>query len=305
MKPMRIVFFGTPDFAAHSLEKVIQAGYEVVVVVTAPDKPAGRGMKIQSSAVKQTADAHGIPVLQPTNLKDAAFQETLKAYNLDLGIVIAFRMLPEAVWRMPQMGTFNLHASLLPQYRGAAPIHHAIINGERITGVSTFFLKHEIDTGDLLLQEQVTIDSTTTTGELYKTLMELGGSLVLKTLQRIEKGELQGIPQTYSDTLRTAPKLSRAFCEVYTHMTCEALRNKVRGLNPSPGAWIQSPYGVLKLYRVVQADAQRNNNNLYIEDKKLFLPCSDGVLEILELQPEGKPRMQAIDFVNGIANKRE
>lgn len=156
MKPMRIVFFGTPDFAAHSLEKVIQAGYEVVVVVTAPDKPAGRGMKIQSSAVKQTADAHGIPVLQPTNLKDAAFQETLKAYNLDLGIVIAFRMLPEAVWRMPQMGTFNLHASLLPQYRGAAPIHHAIINGERITGVSTFFLKHEIDTGDLLLQEQVT-----------------------------------------------------------------------------------------------------------------------------------------------------
>lgn len=302
---MRIVFFGTPDFAAYSLEKVIQAGYEVVVVVTAPNKPAGRGMKIQSSAVKQTADAHGIPVLQPTNLKDAAFQDTLKAYNLDLGIVIAFRMLPEAVWRMPQMGTFNLHASLLPQYRGAAPIHHAIINGERITGVSTFFLKHEIDTGDLLLQEQVDIGSDTTTGQLHKTLMELGGSLVIKTLQRIEKGELQGIPQTYSDTLRTAPKLSRAFCEVDTRMTCEDLRNKVRGLNPSPGAWIQSVYGVLKLYRVVQADAQRNNDTLYIEGKKLYLPCTDGVLEIVELQPEGKPRMQAIDFVNGIANKRE
>lgn len=302
---MRIVFFGTPDFAAHSLEKVIQSGYEVVVVVTAPDKPAGRGMKVQSSAVKQTADKYGIPVLQPVNLKDAEFQETLRSYQLDLGIVIAFRMLPEAVWRMPSMGTFNLHASLLPQYRGAAPIHHAVINGEQTTGVSTFFLKHEIDTGDLLLQEKVSIGPDTTTGELYKTLMEVGGDLVLKTLQRIENGDLDGIPQTFEETLKTAPKLSRVFCEVKNDMTCEALRNKVRGLNPSPGAWINSPYGILKLYKVEKTTEVRKSDTLYIKGKKVYLPCSDGVLEIIELQPEGKPRMQAIDFVNGIANKRE
>lgn len=300
---LRIVFFGTPEFAAHSLQLIARNGYQVVAVVTAPDKPAGRGMKLKSSAVKESATALGLKVLQPINLKDAGFQEELRELKPDLGIVIAFRMLPMAVWSMPRLGTFNLHASLLPRYRGAAPINHALINGESETGVTTFFLKHEIDTGDIVLQEKVKISEDDNAGSLHDKLMMAGGQLVLKTLQLIDAGKWPETPQQISADLPAAPKLNRAFCEITGGLTMVEAHNKIRGLSPYPGAWIATDQGTIKLYKSkITERPAGEKEGLFVENRRLLLNCSDGCLEILELQPEGKPRMSSGDYINGLAN---
>jgi methionyl-tRNA formyltransferase len=234
--PMRIVFFGTPDFAVASLEALIQANFEVVAVVTAPDKPAGRGQQIQTSAVKQYAVANGLPVLQPIKLKDPSFVEELKQYKPDLQVIVAFRMLPEVVWNLPPMGTFNLHGSLLPNYRGAAPIHWAVINGETETGVTTFFLQHEIDTGDLLFQETEPIQPHDTTGDVYERLMQRGAKLVVKTALAIQAGTTNPVPQDEQMATWPAPKLTRATGEVHWSKSGTEICNLVRGMYPFPGA---------------------------------------------------------------------
>jgi methionyl-tRNA formyltransferase len=301
---LRIVFFGTPEFAAHSLRKLAGTAHNIVAVVTAADKPSGRGLKVHESAVKKVALELGLPVLQPTNLRDPEFQEQLHLLQTDLGIVIAFRMLPQAVWSMPKLGTFNLHASLLPQYRGAAPINHAIIQGETETGVTTFFLKHEIDTGDIVLQEKVAIEETDDAGTLHNKLMETGSDLVVKTLELVALGNWPETPQNATQELKPAPKLNRNFCEVTHSDTCEHTRNKIRGLCPYPGAWAKSAFGEIKLLKVAKVVEQQRSTDIFTLGGRLFWPCADGSLEILELQPAGKPRMKAADFINGLANKR-
>ncbi|MCC7296685.1 MAG: methionyl-tRNA formyltransferase [Bacteroidia bacterium] len=300
---LRIVFFGTPEFAAHSLKLIAATGHHIVAVVTAADKPAGRGMKIQESDVKKAALQLGLPILQPTNLKSEEFQQTLRELNADLGIVIAFRMLPEAVWSMPKMGTFNLHASLLPKYRGAAPINHAIIQGEQETGVTTFFLKHEIDTGDIVKQEAVSIGEQETAGELHDKLMAVGGKLVVATLEEVATGKWHTQPQNASETDPIAPKLSRAYCEIFHNDTAKTTFNKIRGLSPYPGAWGETAFGTLKIYKTLITDRKSGFEGAYRDNNKLYWPCKDFDLEILELQAAGKPRMKTIDFINGLANK--
>ncbi|MEY2871620.1 MAG: hypothetical protein RLZZ146_1543 [Bacteroidota bacterium] len=299
---MRIVFFGTPDFASASLEAIVASGQNVVCVVTAPDKPAGRGQKLSESSVKKTAMALKIPILQPANLKAPEFIEALSAYQADIGVVIAFRMLPEVVWNMPKLGTINLHGSLLPNYRGAAPIHHAIINGEKITGVSTFFLKHEIDTGDLISSEEISIGEDETVGELHDRMMAVGAGLMVDTLQQIAKGEYSSHPQPTLEHLKSAPKLNRAFCELTLDLRVNDFHNKVRGLSPYPGAWIQSAYGDLKVLRgqVILHGATQPASGVEIMQKRLLVHLVDGDYEILELQAAGKPRMMSKDFINGV-----
>lgn len=303
-KPLRIVFFGTPEFAAYSLQLLAQSEHHIVAVVTAPDKPAGRGMNTRESDVKKMALQLGLPVMQPTNLKDPEFQDQLRKLQTDLGIVIAFRMLPEAVWSMPKLGTFNLHASLLPQYRGAAPINHAIINGETQTGVTTFFLKHEIDTGDIVLQQSVAIENDDNAGTLHDKLKVLGGSLVIETLKRVARGNWPSSPQQLNDAIKAAPKLSREFNQIGHTQTAEETRNKIRGLAPVPGAWGKTPFGEMKFFSAVVTQKPSGEESLYIEQGKLYWPCKDFDLQIEDLQPAGKPKMKASDFVNGQANKR-
>ncbi|MBL7811126.1 MAG: methionyl-tRNA formyltransferase [Bacteroidetes bacterium] len=299
---MRIVFFGTPEFAAFSLRKMADAGYNIVCVVTSPDKPAGRGRKLHESDVKLAALELGLPVLQPTNLKDPAFQQDLAGYNPDLGVVIAFRMLPQAVWSMPRLGTFNLHASLLPQYRGAAPINHALINGETETGVTTFFLKHEIDTGDIVLQEKVPILPGDNAGSLHDKLMHTGADLVLQTLDLVSKGHCPSIPQPVLKEYRHAPKLNREFCQLQAADTAVYNHNKVRGLSPYPGAWIALAEGTMKVLETEIAGTVEGEG-LIVSDRKLYWKCRDGALELLRIQPQGKPAMAARDYLNGLANK--
>lgn len=301
---LHIVFFGTPYFAAYNLKQILDQGYKVKAVVTAMDKPAGRGLKLQESEVKKVAIENGIPVLQPKNLKSEEFQRELESYNCNLGIVIAFRMLPIKVWSMPQLGTFNLHASLLPKYRGAAPIQHAIINGEKETGVSTFFLKHEIDTGDLLLQEKVKIEEHDNAATLHDKLMETGANLVLKTLNGIVEGSLQPFAQNYNSSLPIAPKITTAFCEIFTQQGLEETLNKIRGLSPYPGAFYHSKkYGKLKIMEAKKSTIQSEEIDVFYLGKQLYFPCSDGNLEILKLQAENKKPMSAMDFINGVRNK--
>src|SRR3990170_4019326 len=234
MQKLRIIFMGTPEFAVPSLEILIKNNYEVVAVVTAPDKPQGRGQKIVYSPVKECALKYNISVLQPTNLKSPEFLNELKSYQANLQIIVAFRMLPESVWAMPAIGTFNLHASLLPQYRGAAPINWAIINGEKETGATTFFLKHEIDTGSIIFQEKEPIFEEDTVGTLYERLMKKGAELVLKTVQAIEVNNYPSVPQTESNEIKHAPKIFKETCEISWNRTSEEIRNFVRGLNPYP-----------------------------------------------------------------------
>lgn len=261
-------------------------------------------MKMQQSAVKKTAEKLGLPLLQPSNLKDPEFQNTLRSLNTDLGIVIAFRMLPEAVWSMPKMGTFNLHASLLPKYRGAAPINHAIINGEKETGVTTFFLKHEIDTGDIVLQKSVPIEENDNAGSLHDKLMKAGADLVVETLRLVAEGNWESIPQNFTPDLPVAPKLSREGNEIFSNQPAEKVHNKIRGLSPYPGAWAHTEWGQIKIYSSNISPRLSSKPGLYIENDKIYWGTSDHDLEILELQPAGKPRMNARDFVNGMANKR-
>jgi methionyl-tRNA formyltransferase len=292
---------GTPEFAVPSLEILVENKFNVVAVITAPDKPQGRGQKIVYSPVKESALKYNIPVLQPTNLKSPEFLEELKSYNANLQIVVAFRMLPEVVWSMPSLGTFNLHASLLPQYRGAAPINWAIINDEKETGVTTFFLKHEIDTGSIIFQEREPIHDDDNVGMLYERLMKKGSELVLKTVKAIETGDYPSTPQ--SGETKHAPKIFKETCEIKWDQTGEQVRNFVRGLSPYPAAWTTINGKSFKIYAVSLATNKKENQTpgAFETDNKnyLYFKTSDGWISVDELQPEGKKRMSIQEFFRG------
>jgi methionyl-tRNA formyltransferase len=298
---MRIIYLGTPEFAVPSLQILVENGYEVVAVVTAPDKPAGRGNQIQMSDVKKYALSQNLNILQPEKLKDPEFLETLKALKADLQIVVAFRMLPEVVWNMPPLGTFNLHASLLPKYRGAAPINWAIMNGEKETGATTFFLQHEIDTGNIIFQEKETIDFTDNVGTLYERLMHKGAKLVLKTVQAIEKGEVHTSPQLGEVT--HAPKIFRETCQIDWNKEHAEIHNFVRGLAPYPAAWTSLQGKNCKIYEISteKSDivAQGQIGDVYADGKKLAFFSKSGWIEINDLQLEGKKRMLVSEFLKG------
>lgn len=303
MQELRIIFMGTPEFAVPSLEILVENHYNVVAVITAPDKPQGRGQKIVYSPVKQCALRHNIPVLQPSNLKSGEFQNELKALNANLQIVVAFRMLPESVWAMPSIGTFNLHASLLPEYRGAAPINWAIINGEKETGVTTFFLRHEIDTGSVIFQEREPIHHTDTMGTLYERLMQKGARLVLKTVNAIKEGNYPSVPQAESQTIKHAPKIFKETCEINWDQPAEKVRNFVRGLSPNPTAWCVLSGKLFKILTVSVADASTNGHHpgeIKTDNKNyLYIKTSDGWISVIELQPEGKRKMNIREFFMG------
>ncbi len=300
---MRIIFLGTPDFAVASLEALLEAGKNIVAVVTSPDKPVGRGQQIQSSAVKICAKKHQIPILQPTNLKDPSFLEELRNYQADLQIVVAFRMLPEVVWNMPHLGTFNLHGSLLPNYRGAAPIHWAVINGEKETGVSTFFLKHEIDTGDLLFQEKEAIREEDTTGDVYERLMKIGAKLVVKTVEAIEQNHYQPIPQIDNGQLKNAPKLTKETGKIDWSKPGKEIYNLIRGLYPFPGAYtiFEGKNFKIQSAKFFPLTSQKHPIGSVVSDGKSFLhfQVTDGEVAILEWQMEGKKKMKIDEFLRG------
>lgn len=301
---------GTPDFAVASLRALVEGGYNVVAVVTMPDKPAGRGHQLQYSAVKQYALSVGLPILQPERLKDEEFLSELRSYNADLQIVVAFRMLPELVWSMPRLGTFNLHASLLPQYRGAAPINWAVMNGDSETGATTFMLQHEIDTGNIILQERIPIADDENVGSVHDRLMMLGTGLVTRTVDAIIDADNRGvilptIPQDNTIELRPAPKIFKDTCRIDFSRTAEHIYNHVRGLSPYPAAWIGEdvpahPLAEMlrgaKVYKVAKT-------NMAEQKGHIIFPCADGYVDILELQLPGKKRMQASALLNGLKNK--
>jgi methionyl-tRNA formyltransferase len=304
MNALRIVFMGTPEFAVPSLKILLENRVNVVAVVTAPDKPQGRGQKITVSSVKECALKYNVPVLQPTNLKSPEFLEQLKSFNANLQIVVAFRMLPEAVWSMPEYGTFNLHASLLPQYRGAAPINWAIINGEKETGITTFFLKHEIDTGSVIFQEPEPISYTDTVGSLYERLMNKGAQLVLKTVHAIASGNYPSAPQSSQLNLRHAPKIFKETCQINWDQPSESVRNFIRGLSPYPAAWTMVNGKVFKVYAAEVVNASKHTSDesaKFRTDNETYLhfQTADGYIAITELQPEGKKRMNVADFFRG------
>ena len=315
-KDLRIVFFGTPEFAVESLDRLVTSGYNIVAVVTATDKPAGRGHKLLQSEVKQYALAHNLPVLQPERLKDEAFIEQLRSLRADLQVVIAFRMLPEPVWAMPRLGTFNLHASLLPRYRGAAPINWAIINGDTETGVTTFFLKQEMDTGDIIEQRRIDILPEDNLGTVYDKLMHLGADMVVNTVASIANGTVTAMPQSHMITqgiaASPAPKIFTATCRLDWTRTVHALHNLVRGLSPYPAAWttlVGSDNVAVKVKVFATApevvewlpgtERYHRPGAIIVRGKQLWVAGSDGWLRIDELQPAGKRRMTAIDFMNG------
>lgn len=311
-KDLRIVFLGTPDFAVESLRRIVDEGYNVVGVVTMPDKPAGRGHKMYQSPVKEYALEKGLRLMQPANLKDPAFVEELHSLNADLFIVIAFRMLPEVVWKMPPLGTFNLHASLLPRYRGAAPINWAVINGDKETGVTTFFLKHEIDTGDVLRQERIEIGEDENVGSVHDRLMNLGAELTLDTIRQILAGTLTPLPQ--DEMLcgvepTPAPKIFRDTCHIDFSRTAEQVRNLVRGLSPYPAAWCElldaenpgrPALSTLKVFACSKAPmVSLASGDVSVAGGKMFVGCSDGTVELTEVQPSGKRRMTVSEFLRG------
>ena len=302
MNDLRIIFMGTPEFAVPSLEILIENKFTVVAVITAPDKPQGRGQKLSYSPVKECALKHNVPVLQPINLKSPEFQEELRSYNANLQVVVAFRMLPEVVWAMPTLGTFNLHASLLPQYRGAAPINWAIMNGEKETGATTFFLKHEIDTGSIIFQEKEIISETDNVGSLYERLMHKGSKLVLKTVRAIEQGEYPSIPQVLHGEPKHAPKIFKETCQINWDQPTETIRNFVRGLSPYPAAWTILNEKSFKVYTCKNVGSNREAivGSIDTDNKSyLHVKSSDGWISIEELQPEGKKRMMIADFFRG------
>lgn len=302
---MRIVFMGTPDFAVASLDALVQAGCHIVAVVTTPDKPAGRGLKLTESAVKQYAVANDIPVLQPVKLKDPSFLEALAELKADLQVVVAFRMLPEVVWNMPPKGTINLHGSLLPQYRGAAPINWAVINGESYTGVTTFQLKHEIDTGNILLQEKFNIGHNETAGEVHDRMKVIGANLLVKTVKGLEAGILQAQPQDSIEgqgPLKHAPKLFTETCTINWENKAADIHNLIRGLSPFPGALTTLDGKVLKIFRSLPETITHAHlpGSVHTNGKTHFsFACTDGYVHILELQVEGKKRMKIEDFLRG------
>lgn len=302
MGKLRIIYMGTPDFAVEGLKALVEHGENVVAVITMPDKPAGRGHQVQFSPVKQYALSQGLNILQPVSLKDPEFIEQLRSYKADLQIVIAFRMLPEIVWSMPRLGTFNVHAALLPQYRGAAPINWAVINGEKQTGLTTFMLKHDIDTGNIILQESIDIAPDENVGSVHDRLMEMSSGIMLRTLELIEQCDEQGkplptTPQPETEDLKPAPKIFKETCQIDFHKTAEEIRNFVRGLNPYPTAWANikidnQTYENVKIYAVRQGEGA------------ISMDCGDGKLSIEELQLPGKKRMDAKSLLNGLRNNR-
>ena len=309
-RKIRIAYFGTPEFAASQLEAIIKAGYEVAVVVTMPDKPAGRGRKIQYSDVKKTALEYNLPLLQPEKLKDPVFLEQLASFHADLFIVVAFRMLPAVVWQMPELGTFNLHASLLPQYRGAAPINFAIINGETETGLTTFFLNEEIDKGAVIMREKVAIRPDETAGELHDELMVLGNKVVVETIQKIENGEVRALPQdelTESQPLKPAPKISKEFCNVDWSLDCQTVYNHIRGLSPYPAAHtcLQSESGEIIELKIFSSEIERCTlempaGSVVTDNKKhLKIALKDGFIHLTQVQQAGKKAMPIADFLRG------
>lgn len=304
-KKLRIIFMGTPEFAVPSLQQLIEAGFNVVAVITAPDKPKGRGKKLGTSPVKDYALSQQLPVLQPVNLKDPGFQEQLRSFQADLQVVVAFRMLPEAVWSMPPLGSFNLHASLLPQYRGAAPINWAIINGEQETGVTTFMLKHEIDTGNILFQEKEPIHRDDNVGTLYERLMKKGAELVVKTARAIEAGNYELKPQAESQFpagISHAPKIFKETCEINWEQPAEKVRDFIRGLSPYPAAWTTLDGKIMKVYAAeISPKSSSNAPGTVVSDGKTYLAfrAKDRLLELKEVQLEGKKRMETEAFLRG------
>ena len=310
MEKIRIAYFGTPEFAASQLEAIIGAGYEVAVVVTMPDKPAGRGRKIQYSDVKMTAMEHNLPLLQPEKLKDPDFLEQLASYQANLFIVVAFRMLPAVVWQMPALGTFNLHASLLPQYRGAAPINFAIINGETETGLTTFFLNEEIDKGAVIMREKVSIRPDETAGELHDELMLLGNKVVVETIKKIESGQVTALAQEElieGQALKPAPKITKEFCNIDWNQDCQTVYNHIRGLSPYPAAHTQlvSENGEAIDLKVFSSEIERCQHGLPIgsvvtdNKKHLKIALSDGYISLTNVQQSGKKAMPIDDFLRG------
>lgn len=310
-KELRIVFMGTPDFAVASLKALVDGGYHVVGVVTAPDKPAGRGKKMSVSAVKTYAQENKLPVLQPDKLKDPLFLEELKSWNADLQVIVAFRMLPESVWKMPRLGTFNLHGSLLPQYRGAAPLNWAVINGETKTGVTTFLLDHEIDTGNILFKRETEIGENETVGDVHDRLMEIGANLVTETVDALANGNFKAIPQDGlldKREIKNAPKIFKEDCKVDWSKDAESIRNLVRGLSPYPTAWtnlVHEDTGnviPLKLFFVEKTNIEKaiKPGEIISDGKKyLHVGCGNGSLKITDLQAAGKKRMKTEDFLRG------
>lgn len=310
---MRIIYFGTPEFAASQLEAILAAGYEVAAVVTTPDKPAGRGKQMRASEVKECTLRYGLPVLQPERLKDDGFVEQLRTFNADLFVVVAFRMLPEVVWSMPPKGTINLHASLLPQYRGAAPINHAIMNGETETGLTTFFLDKEIDTGAMIMKEKVAIGEKMNAGELHDTLMKLGNKVIVETIKMIEEGRVNALSQKAiieqeNIELKPAPKIFKEDCYIDWSRPAKDIYNFVRGLSPYPAAHakIQNPNGEildLKIFETEIASKSAENSEPYMlkTDGKTFLEVvlSDFCIRIIEIQQAGKRQMPIAEFLRG------
>jgi methionyl-tRNA formyltransferase len=306
MKPedLRIVFMGTPDFAVASLDALVKAGLQVVAVVTAPDKPAGRGLHPTPSAVKKYAIEQGLPILQPEKLKDPAFINSLAQFKADVQVVVAFRMLPEVVWNMPPLGTINVHGSLLPQYRGAAPIHRAVMNGEKVTGVTTFRLQHAIDTGGILLQESLAIKDDENTGSVYEKLSTLGAQLLVKTIYGLAAGDVkeQSQENLVKEPLQHAPKIFTEDCIIHWEQTVEKTYNQIRGLSPSPGALSKLGDKSMKIYAATQEKYSHGSPPGTMEtDGKNWLrfAAKDGWIYITDLQLEGKKRMQIADFLRG------
>ncbi|MGL2966418.1 methionyl-tRNA formyltransferase [Flavobacterium sp. XGLA_31] len=307
MEKLRIVFMGTPEFAVGILDTIIKNNYEVVGVITAADKPAGRGQKMKYSAVKEYALEHNLRLLQPTNLKDETFLAELRSLNANLQVVVAFRMLPEVVWRMPKLGTFNLHASLLPNYRGAAPINWAIINGETKTGVTTFFIDDKIDTGAMLLSKKIEIAPNENAGQLHDRLMDLGSTAVIETLALIEKGNVSTTLQQDNPEIKTAYKLNRENCKIDWNQSAETIHNLIRGLSPYPAAWCifknnQEEWNV-KIYEAsISIENHHYKTGQIITTKKeMKIAVKNGYINILSLQLPGKKKMQTQELLNGVA----
>ena len=308
-KQLRIIYMGTPEFAVLPLQKLVENGYNIVAVITMSDKPSGRGHKMQQSAVKQYALSVGLPVLQPEKLKNPEFLEQLRSYNADLQIVVAFRMLPEVVWAMPKYGTFNLHASLLPQYRGAAPINWAIINGEKETGLTTFFLQQEIDTGDIIMQHKITIEPTDNAGTLHDKLMIEGAEMVIATTDMVINQNITAIPQNQiaTEQLHTAPKIFKETCQINYDQTAEQIHNFVRGLSPYPAAWTEFQLNGHNINaKIFATEPIIEPHNLTIgtalTDNKTYIKiaCKDGFIKLLNMQLPSKKPLNVRDVLNGL-----
>lgn len=305
-KSLNIVFMGTPEFAVATLDALVKSRHKVIAVVTVPDKPASRGLQLQSSAVKEYAQTHNLKVLQPEKLKSEEFISELKALKPDLQVVVAFRMLPEVVWKLPEYGTINLHGSLLPQYRGAAPINWAIINGEKETGITTFFISHEIDTGDILMQEKVPVTDDDDAGTIHDKLMVNGAKLIVETVNAVADKKIKPFKQLQNHELKSAPKIFRNTCKINWNLSSNDVFNFIKGLSPYPGAWTElintdGKKTLLKIFKCTKQDiVQIEKGKVSANEKnQMFIGCGNGTLEILELQAEGRKKMNAADFLRG------